>query len=196
MNLFRRQNNSLIASPARFRELYELNRLSVFRYIYALTGGSQDDAEDLTAETFLRAWKARHQFYGEMDSAIGWLLRIARSLVIDEYRRTVRATRNLPMPLDSESTPEQTAIQDEQQRFLLRLVADLPDEQREIIVLRYMLGWRVNEIARHMGASENKISVSIHRALSKLREKWMELDSERLSVIFFQKETPYEPNPR
>jgi RNA polymerase sigma-70 factor, ECF subfamily len=131
-----------------------------------------------------------------MDSAIGWLLRIARSLVIDEYRRTVRATRNLLTPLDSESTPEQTAIQDEQQRFLLRLVADLPDEQREIIVLRYLLGWRVNEIARHMGASENKISVSIHRALSKLREKWTELDSEQLSVIFIQKEATYEPHTR
>src|SRR5688500_8626777 len=69
MHLFR-QPNSSIASPAQFRIVYELNRLPVFRYVYALTGGSQDDAEDLTAETFLRAWKARHQFHGEMDSAI------------------------------------------------------------------------------------------------------------------------------
>src|SRR5687768_16216932 len=70
MHLFR-QPNSSIASPASFRTLYELNRLPVFRYVYALTGGSQDDAEDLTAETFLRAWKARHRFDGEVDSAIG-----------------------------------------------------------------------------------------------------------------------------
>lgn len=196
MNLFRRQNNSPIISPASFRELYDRNRLSVFRYVYALTGGSQDDAEDLTAETFLRAWKARYQFEGNMDSAIGWLIRIAKSLVIDEYRRTVRATRHQTPELQPEPSPEQTAIQCEQQRFLLRLVANLPDEQREIIVLRYLLGWRVNEIARHLDASENKISVSIHRALSKLREKWTELDSEHLSVIFFQKETTYEPNPR
>ena len=75
MNLFRRQHNSSIASPAIFRELYERHRLPVFRYIYALTGGSQDNAEDLTAETFLRAWKARYQFDGDVDSAIGWLIR-------------------------------------------------------------------------------------------------------------------------
>jgi len=188
MNLFR-QASSSIASPANFRELYELNRLPLFRYVYALTGGSQADTEDLTAETFLRAWKSRHQFHGEMDSAIAWLIGIAKRLVIDEYRRTVRANRNLPTPPESESTPEQTAIQEEQQRFLLRLLADLPDEQREIMVLRYLLGWRVNDIARHMGISENKISVSLHRTLSRLREKWMEMDSEDHSAIFIQKET-------
>ena len=194
MNLFRSQN-SPIASPASFRALYELNRLPVFRYIYALTSGSQEDAEDLTAETFLRAWKARYQFQGGIDSAIGWLIRIAKSLVIDNYRRSVRATRNLPMPLEPEATPEQTAVQEEQQKLLLRLVANLPDEQREMIVLRYMLGWRVNEIARHMGASENKISVSIHRTLSTLRERWAELDSENLPTLFIQKETTYENHP-
>jgi RNA polymerase sigma-70 factor (ECF subfamily) len=196
MNLFRRERNSPITSPASFRELYDRNRLSVFRYVYALAGGSQDDAEDLTAETFLRAWKARHHFAGEMDSAIGWLIGIAKRLVIDEYRRTVRATRNLPTSLGSESTPEQTAIQEEQQRLLLRLVADLPDEPREIIVLRYLLGWRVNEIARHLGASENKVSVSLHRTLSRLREKWMEMDPQNHSTPFVQKETTYEPHTR
>ena len=195
MNLFR-QTNSSIASPASFRTLYELNSLSVFRYVFALTGGSQDDAEDLTAETFLRAWKARHQFHGEMDSTIGWLIGIAKRLVIDNYRRTVRATSDLPTVLSPESTPEQTAIHEEQQQFLLRLVADLPDEQREIVVLRYLLGWRVNDIARHTGATENKISVILHRALSRLRERWSELDSENLSATFIQKETTYEPHAR
>jgi RNA polymerase sigma-70 factor (ECF subfamily) len=191
MNLFRPQNSS-IASPASFRALYELNRLPVFRYVYALTGGSQDDAEDLTAETFLRAWKARNQFHGEMGSAIGWLIGIAKRLVVDNYRRTVRANRDLPVDLPREDTPEQTAIQEEQQKFLLCLVADLPEEQREIVILRYLLGWRVHEIARHTGASENKISVSLHRTLSKLRERWMEVDSQNHPIPFMQKETTYE----
>ena len=194
MNLFR-QTNSSIASPANFRALYELNCLPVFRYTYALTGGSQADAEDLTAETFLRAWKARHQFQGEMDVAIGWLIGIAKRLVVDNYRRKVRASRDQHADVQSEPTPEQAAVQDEQQKLLLHLVANLPDEQREIIVLRYLLGWRVKDIARHMSTSENKISVSIHRTLSKLREQWTELESEHLSAIFTQKETTYESHP-
>lgn len=195
MNLFRLRN-SAIASPAQFREVYERNRLPVFRYIYALTGGPQDDAEDLAAETFLRAWKARHQFDGDIDAAVGWLIRIARSLVIDNYRRTVRVTRSLSADLPLELTPEQTAIHEQQQEFLLRLLADLPDEQREIIILRYLLGWRVNDIARHLGVSENKISVSLHRTLSRLRERWMELDAENPSTMFTQKEITYESHTR
>ena len=191
MNLFHQQHSS-IASPASFRALYELNRLPVFRYVYALTSGSQDNAEDLTAETFLRAWKARYQFQGEIDSAIGWLIGIAKRLVIDDYRRTARANRNSPTDVNSESTPEQTAIQQEQQKLLFRLLADLPDEQREILILRYLLGWRVNDIAQHIGASENKVSVSLHRILSKLREKWTEMDLEDPSTMFIQKETSYE----
>jgi len=195
MNLFHQQHSS-IASPASFRALYELNRLPVFRYVYALTSGSQDDAEDLTAETFLRAWKARYQFQGEIDSAISWLIGIAKRLVIDDYRRTARANRNSPTDVNSESTPEQTAIQQEQQKLLFRLLADLPDEQREILILRYLLGWRVNDIAQHIGASENKVSVSLHRILSKLREKWTEMELEDPSTIFIQKETSYETDLR
>ena len=192
MNLFYRQRKSPITSPAQFRDVYERNRLSVFRYIYALTGGSQADAEDLSAETFLRAWKARAQFEGDLDSVTGWLIRIAKRLVIDDYRRTVRATRNLPADLQIPFTPEQAAIHDEQQKLIISLVADLPDEQREIIVLRYLLGWRVNDIARYLGSTENKISVSIHRTLTRLREQWTETDSESPVAFFIQKETTYE----
>lgn len=56
MELFHRPN-SPIDSPENFRVLYEQNRLPVFRYVFGLVGGSQDEAEDLTAETFKdRAW--------------------------------------------------------------------------------------------------------------------------------------------
>lgn len=188
MNLFRRHQNSPIASPARFKELYECSRLSVFRYIYGLTGGPQDEVEDLTAETFLRAWKARYRFDGDMNSAVGWLIRIAKRLVIDGYRRTLRASRDLSATPQAESTPEQIAVIDEQKQFLFNLLASLPPEPREIIVLRYMLGWRVSDIARHMDTTENNISVIIHRTLAKLREKWMEVDPEILSTVFLQKE--------
>jgi RNA polymerase sigma-70 factor (ECF subfamily) len=185
MSLFRRNLNSPIASPAGFRDLYERSRLPVFRYIYGLTGGPQAEAEDLTAETFLRAWKARHRFVGDTESAIGWLIRIAKRLVIDDHRRTSRAARHLPAAPDpdGESTPEQDVLAEEQKRFLTMLLKDLPEEQREIITLRYLLGWRVTDIAQHLGASENSVSVTIHRTLSRLREQWLEADRERLPAI-------------
>ena len=176
MKLFRRPTSPL-AAPSAFRELYERNWLPVFRFIYGLTGGPQEEVEDLTAETFLRAWKARHDFKGDEGVAVGWLIRIARHLVIDRYRRTSQDRRH---PLDDphqDPTLEQVAVLDEQMSFLFRLVADLPEEPREIIVLRYLLGWKVNKIASHMGTTENNVSVTIHRTLSRLREKWVEAEA-------------------
>jgi RNA polymerase sigma-70 factor, ECF subfamily len=188
MNLFGKRQGSPLASPATFRDLYERNRSSVFRYIYGLTGGPQDLVEDLTAETFLRAWKARYRFVGNMDSATGWLIRIAKRLVIDDYRHSLQSIRHLPAEELAESTPEQIAIAEEQNRFLFYLLEGLPDEPREILVLRYLLGWRVNDIARYIETTENSVSATIHRTLAKLREKWMETDPENIPTVFMQEE--------
>jgi RNA polymerase sigma-70 factor (ECF subfamily) len=188
MNLFQRHPPSPIAAPSAFRDLYERNRLPVFRYLYGLTGGPQEEVEDLTAETFLRAWKARHGFQGDETSATGWLVRIAKRLVIDRYRRTSQERRHPADDPPEYPAPEQAAVLDEQMSFLFRLVADLPEEPREIIVLRYLLGWRVNEIAGYMGTTENKISVTIHRTISRLREKWMEADAQNAEAALAPEE--------
>ena len=181
MSLFGIRRSS-IAKPTDFQIVYERHRLSVFRYVYGLMGGPQDEAEDLTAETFLRAWKARHRFQGDMDTAIGWLLSIAKRLVIDNYRRSRHTTSELPSDLRVELTPEQVALSDDQTQFLFPLLKDLSHEQREILSLRYMLGWRVGDIARHVGMTENNVSVIIHRSLARLREKWLEHD-DNMSIL-------------
>ena len=51
-----------------------------------------------------------------------------------------------------------------------------------------MLSWRVSDIAQHIDMTENNVSVTIHRTLSKLREEWIELDSENLATVFPQEE--------
>ena len=67
--------------------LGDQTHLAVYRYVYGLTGGPQQEVEDITAETYLKAWHARRRFSGNEDAATGWLLQIARRLVIDSYRR-------------------------------------------------------------------------------------------------------------
>jgi len=172
LNIFRRFRQSAISHPTAFSNMYERNRLSVFRYIYSLVGGSTDDAEVLTAETFIRAWKARHSFEGNVDIAIGWLIGIAKRLVIDHYRRNiVRKTSSLPPNLQADSATEEEILVIQQKQRLLDLLNELPTDQREILVLRYMLGWKVNQIAAHLRLSETNISVIIHRTLAVLREQ-------------------------
>ncbi|MBA3946538.1 MAG: sigma-70 family RNA polymerase sigma factor [Herpetosiphonaceae bacterium] len=161
-----------------FARLYDRAHLVVFRYIYGLSGGPVQDAEDLTAETFLRAWRARERFTGDEEAAVGWLLQIARRLVIDNYRRhRVRsddgADALVELP-DRAGTPEELALAHEQAALLGQLLHTLPVEQREMVVLRYLLGWRVMEIARHLGIPGNTVSVTLRRSLAKLRAGWKE----------------------
>ncbi len=166
---------SPLGAPAAFAAVYERAHISVFRYIYGLRGGPQEEVEDLAAETFARAWKARHTFDGDEAAALGWLLKIARRLVIDAYRRQKAANPadELPADLPSLDAPlEEGLVADEQRQILWTLLQALPDKPREMLVLRYLLGWRVNQIAEYLSVPENTVSVAIRRALARLQNQW------------------------
>jgi RNA polymerase sigma-70 factor (ECF subfamily) len=156
-----------------FTRLYENTHLIVFRYVYGLSGGSAQDAEDLTAETYMRAWKRRKYFNGNEQAAIGWLLRISKNLVIDLSRRrkvrNIGEEINIELLVDPNQTPEMDIVTREHIAILWHLLGTLPEDIREILVLRYMLGWQIKQIAEHLGKSENNTSVTIRRALQKLQ---------------------------
>jgi RNA polymerase sigma-70 factor (ECF subfamily) len=148
----------------------------VFRFIYGLHGGPVEEVEDLTAETFLRAWKSRHQFNGSETAGLGWLLKIARNLVIDYHR--CQKNRGFSEDIDQHivqsnlQNPEEQAMAREQIKILWSLLQTLSNIQREILVLRYILGWRVQEIGEHLDMKENTVSVYISRAIKRLRHEW------------------------
>jgi RNA polymerase sigma-70 factor (ECF subfamily) len=168
--------SALLGTSASFSAFYERSYLPVFRYLYGLTGGPQEDVEDLTAETFMRAWRARRAFQGDEDALLGWLMKIARRLFIDDYRhRKARPVMGDPIPAElplNEPRPEEVVLAGEQQQMLWRLIRALPDEPREILVLRYLLGWQVKQVATYLDIPENTVSVTIHRTLERLRQRW------------------------
>lgn len=178
-----KENEHSIPNADAFTRLYEETHLIVFRYIYGLSGGPLQEVEDLTAETYARAWKTRQRFNGDEGAALGWLLRIARNLAIDLSRR--RNVRNVDEDIlvellaDSQSAPEVDIITREQIAILWRLLGTLPDDMREILVLRYILSWQVKQIASHLDWNENNVSVTIRRALKSLQRDWpQEKDNE------------------
>jgi RNA polymerase sigma-70 factor (ECF subfamily) len=158
--------------------VYQSHHLVVFRFIYGLNGGPIEDVEDLTTITFLRAWKSRRRFRGSQDAALGWLLRIARNLVIDTHRREKRRGMLVDIekqPLSTDDPlPEERLSHDERIQVLQKSLAKLPEHHREMIVLRYLLGWRVKDIATHLEMSDNTVSATIRRILKRLQESWPE----------------------
>lgn len=175
-----RGNTPSLTDPESFCQLYSRTHLSIYRYIYASLGGPVQEVEDLTAETFSRAWKTRGRFGGDEYAALGWLLKIARNLMIDAYRR--KRTNPPPFELeiedldfrDEHSGPEEKLIQKERLEILLTAMQHIHPEQRELLVLRYVLGWQVKQIAEHLGMLENTVSVYLRRAIQSLREQWPE----------------------
>ena len=175
-------SNPPYETPQAFSQLYELAHVLVFRFIYGLHNGPAEEAEDLTAETFTRAWNARRNFFGDERAAMGWLLKISRNLVIDTHRRKQVRPQEISLPADldesiiatPEASPETQTLRREQTRTLWQLLHTLPDQQREMLVLRYMLGWQVQEIGVHLNIPENTVSQTIRRVLARLRERWTE----------------------
>lgn len=175
-NLFNRQQS--LRSSRDFSRFYESAHLNVFRYMMVLCSGDQTEAEDITADAFLRAWDGREKFLGSEAEAVRWVIAIARNALIDRRRSETRA------PLDTEwndtfedtipgddTKLEDILIHEEQLQFALEAIHQLPFRQRDALTLRYLMGWRVQEIAAHLNLPENTISVDLRRALKKTQEQ-------------------------
>jgi len=171
-----KETEPLLANTNAFARLYEDTHLIVFRYMYGLSGGPLQEAEDLTAETYARAWKMRGHFHGDDEAALRWLLHIARNLAIDlSRRRHVRAVDEsvfVELLVDPHLEPELDVITREQLSILWEMLATLSDDVREILVLRYLLGWHVKQVADYLKMNENTVSVTIRRALKSLQRDW------------------------
>lgn len=155
--------------PAAFGALYQKHRLSVYRYLRARTR-SHADALDLTAETFERAFAGLSRFRRRDGGAQAWLLRIARNAAIDAHRRK-RPTVDLAgadaklgrMAMEADRAHGESVD-------ILDLVARLPNDQREALLLRYAGGLSAREIGFVIGKREGAVQKQIERGLAALRE--------------------------
>lgn len=156
-----------------FTRFYENTHRNIFRYVMASCGGNENLAEDITAEAYLRAWKNRRNFSGTSDAAFGWILTISRRLLIDKFRASSTHPQENDLADDVEDGKqdiETILLNKEFSEQLIEALQYLPENRREMVVLRYVLGWRVNQIAEHMEVPENTVSVSLRRSLKQLQE--------------------------
>jgi RNA polymerase sigma-70 factor (ECF subfamily) len=159
---------------AAFSELYKAHLRDVYSYAYYRVG-NHHDAEDLTEQTFLQAY--RH-FARARDESQGrplrpWLIRIAHNLAANYYRDRSRKPQTpiedagvLAEPHTTETLVEH---RDELTRILEK-VQDLPDDRREALIMRFALGMDNREIARALGRTDGATKVLLHRAIRQLED--------------------------
>ncbi len=160
-----------------FGELYDRHVVRVYRHIYYMVG-SATEAEDLTAQTFLRAWEAVERYQVRGAPFVSWLLRIAHNLGVS-YLRSKRESSELhdgivdhKMRIDPESSFAQSADEE----LVREAILLLREEQRQVIILRFIEDLDYTEVAAIIGKSVAAIRVIQHRALNSLRKQMKLLD--------------------
>jgi RNA polymerase sigma-70 factor (ECF subfamily) len=166
--LYRAQDGNAEA----FGELYERHAQSVFRFLYSHLS-NRLDAEDLTGEVFLRAWRSLPKFREQGVPFVAYLLRVARNAVIDFYRRTRNVQEDdieeMVIPDHSANPTDAVTTQLESQE-LRQTMQQLHEEYRLVLTLRFISELSVEETAAVMGKSDGAIRVLQHRALAALRK--------------------------
>ncbi|MGH2467574.1 MAG: RNA polymerase sigma factor [Candidatus Limnocylindrales bacterium] len=166
-----RERTSLARDDADFEALYRQRYRDVHRYVLLLTG-APDDAEDLAADAFSRAYGAWRAGHGPQGAPLPWLLRIARNAVTDRWRRKGLLRW---LPLDRLEPRHETAALDTQVReaefwtWFEALSRVLSHRQREVIILRYRRDLSDAEIGQIMGLTSSGVRSLAARALAALR---------------------------
>lgn len=157
-----------------FSDLYRAHLRDVYSYAYYRVG-NHHDAEDLTEQTFLQAYRHFERAQRESNGRPlrPWLIRIAHNLAANLYRDRSRKPAS---PLEDTSelvashTTEDLVEGREELSRVLEGVRQLPEDRREALIMRFALGMDNREIARAMGRTDGATKVLIHRAIKQLEE--------------------------
>ena len=153
----------------KIEKLYETCYMRVFSYAMTLAG-ERSQAEEITQETFFRAFSKQSEFRGESDE-VTWLCAIAKNYWLDEKRRGKR-TEAMPAEMtDLGSGPEQAAVDRDSSFRIHMALHQLEEPYREVFELRVFGELSFREIGMIFSKTENWARVTYHRARLKLQER-------------------------
>jgi RNA polymerase sigma-70 factor (ECF subfamily) len=163
-------------SAEAFGELYDLYVEPIYRFILFKVK-TATEAEDLTAEVFLKTWDYILRRERKIDNFKAFIYRLARNAVADYYRQGVQSESSRSheeMELIPEAIELNIATVVEKNSELVgieRGLRTLKDEYREILILRYVEDYSVADIAKIVEKSRGAVRVNLHRALNALRQE-------------------------
>jgi RNA polymerase sigma-70 factor (ECF subfamily) len=165
-----------------FGKLYERHRVRVHRFARSRLRNPHD-AEDLTAEVFVRAWQAIGR-YQPNDTPFGaWLHRIASNAIVDQHRRRRRLVEDIDQHHDlaAPGSVEDLVAERDRLRRIRRAAGDLPAWQRTVLTLRFGHDLTYTAIARRTGRSQGAVKLLQHRAIARVRAA-LRAESEALEL--------------
>ncbi|PUA81444.1 RNA polymerase subunit sigma-24 [Nocardioides currus] len=164
----------LAGDESAMRAVYRDVQPRLLRYLTVLVG--PHDAEDVASETWAQAFRDLGRFTGDADGFRGWVTTIGRHRALDHLRRRPRQPRADSELLEALDRPadidvEAAVIGTLSTEAALELVASLPPDQAEAIVLRTMFGFDAPTTARILGKRPGAVRSASHRGLRALARK-------------------------
>jgi RNA polymerase sigma-70 factor (ECF subfamily) len=154
-----------------FGKIYDLYFDKIYAYVYFKVG-DRFEAEDIAEQVFLKALENIAGFEWRGYPFSSWLFRIASNLVIDHYRankyETVDIENEICIDGDVNGCPERSALREFNRREVTRAIKMLTEDQRQVIVLRFIAGMTNEEVSKTVDKSVGAVKVLQHRALTAL----------------------------
>lgn len=161
---------------AALAQLVERHHNPLMGYLYRMTSGDRQLAEDLVQETFLRMVRGI-QRYAYPRPFKPWLYAIATNLGRDHYKAaSTRLAAELDETLWHDTSPEETTLADDEVQTVIRALGDMPDFQREVIALRFYQGLSLAEIADALDIPAGTVKSRLSLGLKRLREQLLTTD--------------------
>jgi len=165
--------SAIDGDPEAFAQLYLIYADRILRFVLFRVGDEQL-AEDLTSQTFLKAWEklGGYQMRGLPFGA--WLFRIARNIVFDHYRN-FRETVELEASLETKPDPSANVVEVAEKHMeadlLQAALRRLTDEQRQVLMLKFNDGMSTTEVAKVMGKRCGAVRALQMRGLQSLQRR-------------------------
>jgi RNA polymerase sigma-70 factor (ECF subfamily) len=153
------------------RVLYVRYKDNVYGYVLSFVRDPHE-AEDITQQVFLKLMSAIGKYRAREVPFTSWLLRVARNVALDHMRRP----RSLLCDEVYEPTHQSDQSGDDRRRALEQALGSLPEEQRNVIMLRHLVGLTPGEIAARMGRTESSIHGLHHRGRQALKRELTAID--------------------
>ncbi len=156
----------------KFSKIYDQCIDKIYRFIF-LKVSSEEIAQDLCSETFLRGWQS-YKNNPKIENPSAFLYRIARNLVIDHYRQKGRnqfvSPEVVPIVDPNPGIEEKAAINSDLEQ-VKAVLADLKEDYQNAIIWRYLDDLSIPEVAKMLDKTEETTRVTLHRALKALKEE-------------------------
>ena len=160
-----------------FSQIYDQYIEKIYRFVF-LKVNSQEIAEDITSETFLRGWKAFQNPRTKIENISAFLYQIARNLVNDFYRQKQKfkivTIENVTIP-DLENNPTEKAHLATDIEFVRKALTNLKDDYQDVIIWHYLDELSIPEIAEILNKSENAVRTLLSRGLNSLKKELAKL---------------------